>query len=284
MSCSLCPRLCRNNRFSGEEGFCLIGHESSCYKEYLHFGEEKILIPSHTVFLSGCNMRCVFCSDNKRVLSPEQGFPVSGSWIARRILKRHSEGSINVNFAGGEPCVNIYAVIDAVLNLCRNSSEGLFQSDHSEFKMLLNSNMYFNPFLVDILDGIIDGYIADLKFGNDECAFNIAQTAGYLETVVENMRKISEKGKSFIIIRHLALPGHLSCCTIPVMEIAAKEFGSSHFNLMLSYVPFQRSKEFPHFSRMLTEKERGDLKEIFYRMNFKKGMIDGIDACIATNH
>src|SRR5581483_9847229 len=79
-----------------------------------------------------------------------------------------------------------------------------------------NSNMHAGPETLDLLSGVVDAYIADLKHGNDACARAVARAPRYLETVVAAIERVSRE--TFTIVRHLVLPGHVECCTIPALE------------------------------------------------------------------
>ena len=60
-SCDVCAERCGVNRLTDERGHCGLGEDARVYKEYLHLGEEQCLVPSHTIYLTGCNFRCRFC-------------------------------------------------------------------------------------------------------------------------------------------------------------------------------------------------------------------------------
>jgi len=62
--CDLCPRLCGANRLDGERGICGADSQLEISSAHPHFGEERCLVGdggSGTVFLTHCNLKCVFC-------------------------------------------------------------------------------------------------------------------------------------------------------------------------------------------------------------------------------
>ena len=111
-ACDVCAEGCGVNRLTGERGHCGLGEQGRVYKEYLHLGEERSLLPSHTIYLSGCNLRCVFCSDLGPVTQPQShGVSVSPQALAQRIAERRGEGARNVNFVVGLPDVNVLYIL-----------------------------------------------------------------------------------------------------------------------------------------------------------------------------
>src|SRR3989339_942180 len=64
--CRLCPRECGINRSDKETGYCGAGEELMVSSSFPHFGEESPLVGRHgsgTIFLTHCNLRCVFCQN-----------------------------------------------------------------------------------------------------------------------------------------------------------------------------------------------------------------------------
>ena len=59
-SCELCEHKCKVNRIIGEKGFCKVGVYPYISSYFLHLGEERPLIPSGTIFFSGCTFRCAY--------------------------------------------------------------------------------------------------------------------------------------------------------------------------------------------------------------------------------
>ncbi|MBM4035745.1 MAG: radical SAM protein [Planctomycetes bacterium] len=108
--CRLCPRQCRANRAAGGLGFCGAGAEARRFMDYVHYGEEAELVPSHSVFLTGCNLRCLFCHTaiERRTLPAE---PLTAGRLRATVERGRREGARNVSFHGGEPTVNAPALL-----------------------------------------------------------------------------------------------------------------------------------------------------------------------------
>lgn len=62
-SCIFCERRCGNDRTKGEVGFCGVSDKPHISSQFIHVGEEAEIIPSYTIFFSGCTFECVFCQN-----------------------------------------------------------------------------------------------------------------------------------------------------------------------------------------------------------------------------
>ncbi len=244
--CRLCERACGANRSSGEPGHCgvTVPRISS---EFLHMGEEPDLVPSYTVFFSGCTFHCVFCQNWDISTHPESGDEIAPIEMARKIELRTDSNGIqhekakNVNWVGGEPTPNLPYVLE-VLNECK-----------ANLPQVWNSNMYMSEEAMELLHGIVDVYLTDFKFGNDECAKRLSQVPEYTRVVRRNHLRARENGE--MIIRHLVLPGHVECCTRPVLNWIAENLADVKVNVMSQYRPEFRAGNYPEIAHSLSMKE-----------------------------
>jgi len=251
-ACDLCERRCGVDRMAGETGFCLLGCESYCYRELLHFGEEIELVPSHTVYLSGCNLRCAFCSEAAYVETARQGLPADPERLAERILARRAEGARNVNFVGGEPTVNLLFILETLARL------------PERVPVVWNSNMLMTTEVLGILDGVADVYLGDLKFGNNDCAERIAGWHDYCSVVRRNF--LLARTRADVIVRHLVMPGHVECCTRPALEWLAGAMPGTRLSLLGAYCPPGRPVGDPHLDRRLDGAELASAQRLAERL------------------
>ena len=203
--CSICPRKCGCDRNSGEVGFCGVGQTSKLCKELVHYTEEPELVPTYSIYFSGCNMRCEYCSNAVMLCPRKIGETIDHKALAGRTDHALTNGSKTIFFLGGEPACSLRDVILTLANI------------QSPAPVVWNSNMYISPEAFELVLQISDVFLADLKFGCEKCALEVAKTPAYLENVQRNIKKAYDSGKR-IIIRHLALSGHFDCCTKPVLE------------------------------------------------------------------
>ena len=86
-----------------------------------------------------------------------------------------------------------------------------------------------------LLDGVVDVYVADLKFGNDTCARQIAGVDGYMQIVTRNLLQAAQGAR--LIVRHLLLPGHLECCYRPIVDWMCRHLPAVPLRIMTGYLP-----------------------------------------------
>lgn len=246
--CRFCERQCRVDRTRGETGFCGAGVQSRFFFEQTLWGEELPVIPSHEIFFCGCNLRCKYCYSWESVLDPSRGTPVTASDLAGLIDRRRLEGAANVNLIGGEPTVHLAAILEA-LKLTTTPAA-----------VVWNSNFLMSAETMKLLDGVVDLFLGDFRFGSDECAERLGGVSRYVEAAKRNF--LLAAGSADLIIRHLVVPGHVECCLRPVAEWVAANLPEAPFNLMFQYTPFFEALTDPRLSRQLTPDEEHRAAEI----------------------
>jgi len=117
-----------------------------------------------------------------------------------------------------------------------------------------NSNMYYSSEVARLLDGMVDVYLGDLRYGNDDCAWKYSDVKNYCPIVTRNFK--SAYTSSEILLHLLVIPNHIRCCTRPTIEWTRKNIPNVRFNLMFRYSPHYRAFEFPEINRALTVDER----------------------------
>jgi len=238
-SCIFCERRCGINRRKKEIGYCRCEAVSHYSAEFLHHGEEPELVPSHTIFFTGCNFSCVYCQNWEISTAPQSGISILPKELAGIITMRRAYGSRNVNFVTPTPHTHI---ILKILN-------GLAVN----IPVVWNSNMYYSEEIARLLEGVVDVYLGDFRYGNDECAKKYSNAPRYLSVVTRNFKLAYASGE--ILLRQLVLPGHLECCTRPIVEWTKENIPKVRFNLMFQYRPDYRAYEYPEISRGLTPDE-----------------------------
>jgi putative pyruvate formate lyase activating enzyme len=122
-----------------------------------------------------------------------------------------------------------------------------------------NSNMFMSRETMELLDGIVDVYLADFKYGNDKCAVRLSKVDRYLEVVSDNHLIASKQAD--LIVRHLLLPGHLECCTLPVLDWLAKNTPEAVVNLMDQYHPAHHALEYSELREGVSEESLGAARQ-----------------------
>ncbi|UCF11758.1 MAG: radical SAM protein [Thermoplasmatales archaeon] len=249
-NCILCERRCRIDR-KKTYGNCGV-KEARIASEFLHYGEENVLVPSYTVFFSGCTFHCVFCQ-NWDISQKDCGLYVKPKILATAINKRKNEGARNVNWVGGDPTSNL-AYILRVLKECKEN-----------IPQVWNSNMYCSEETMKLLHGIIDVYLTDFKYGNDECAKRLSKVDNYTKIVKRNHKIAYKHGE--IIIRHLVVPNHVKCCSEPILQWISKNVPEVAVNVMAQYKPEFHAFEYEDIARSLSTKEYMLVKNYANRQN-----------------
>lgn len=240
--CDLCPHHCHVNRNQGKTGFCGVADRTAVHWEGVLHGEEIELTASHEVFLSGCTMRCAFCYSHEHITRPMSGLPMAPQEIAGCVDQRRREGSLNLNLVGGEPTVHIPNLLKMLREI------------ESALPVIWNSNMYATPQAMALLDGVVDLFLGDIHFGNDDCARRLGLIPEYLPSVKAAFLAAAAS-QADVIIRHLVMPGHLECCARPAMEWAAQALPETPFHLMFQYVPDFRAARDPVLGRFVSPEE-----------------------------
>ncbi len=254
-SCELCERRCRADRASGARGSCGV-LEARVASHFMHHGEESPLVPSYTIFFAGCNFECVYCQNCDISTDPDAGRTFPADLMARRLenlsevgragfkvtlVREWGEKARNVNWVGGEPTPNLAYVLQ-VLNETR-----------SNLPQIWNSNMYMSEEAMELLDGTVDVFLADLKYGNGDCARKYSNVDDYFRVATRN-HKLGAKHAD-LLVRHLMLPGHLECCTLPVLDWLAKNVPNATVNIMDQYRPMHRAHEHPELMARVSHEE-----------------------------
>jgi len=244
--CCFCERRCgvdRNTRF----GFCGVGRSSYVASAFLHTGEEAPLVPSGTIFFSGCNLRCAHCQNFDISTHPHAGSRVSESELAAIADELASQGAKNINYVGGDPTPNLHTILSSLKHQEHNITQ------------LWNSNMYLTPEAMELLLDVVDFWLPDLKYFSDACAKRISEAESYTNVVTRNIQTAYERGTKEMIIRILVLPNHLECCVFPSLDWIAEKVPEALVNLMAQYHPtwqVSRNPEtFPDIARRVSREE-----------------------------
>ena len=234
--CEFCERRCGVNR-PAQVGNCKV-QEPRVVSEFAHYGEEPVLVPSHTIFFTGCNFHCIYCQnwDISQIIT---GRFIPPRELAKIIEYRHLR---NMNFVGGDPTPNLNYILE-VLKEC-----------DAQIPVVWNSNMYLTEESMQLLDGVVDLYLTDFKYGNNECAEELSKVKNYVEITSRN-HLLAEKNAD-LIIRHLVLPTHLECCTYPVLKWIFQNLKDPAVNVMFQYHPDFNAMENLRIDRLLTYEEK----------------------------
>ncbi|MGD0336923.1 MAG: radical SAM protein [Candidatus Omnitrophota bacterium] len=274
-SCSICPRKCKVNRLKNETGFCKTPLLPKVCSFLPHHGEEPPISGSKgsgTIFFSNCNMGCVYCQ-NYEFSQLGQGREVDFEELAGFMLDLQGLGCHNINFV-----TPTHIMPQILKSLILAVEKGL------NIPLVYNSSGYELPEMIALLDGIIDIYLPDMRYSDNELAKKYSCAPGYPEynrrSIKEMHRQvgraqIDNEGliKRGLIIRHLVLPNDIAG-TDSIMKFIAEEISSqTYISLMSQYLPYHKAHEFPGISRRLTEKEYTQARQAMSQWGLSCGWI-----------
>ena len=253
--CDLCARYCHVNRRETLRGVvCRTGERALVYSHGPHHGEEDVLRGSRgsgTVFFSWCNLRCIYCQ-NWEISWKGQGHEVSAEELAAIMLDLQNQGCHNVNFVS--PSHVVAQIIEAVAIA---AEQGL------RLPLVYNSGGYDSLAALRLLDGIIDVYMPDMKYGDSDLAKRYSHIKDYVQfnrAAVREMHhqvgdlQINEDGLAIrgLLVRHLVLP-HGIAGTDQVLQFLARDISpNTYVNLMDQYRPCYWAGNYPELDRPIT--------------------------------
>jgi putative pyruvate formate lyase activating enzyme len=243
--CNICPRDCKVNRLEGETGYCKADAKLVVSSAQPHFWEEAILVGlggSGTVFLSNCNLRCVYCQ-NFDISHRGSGESMTEEQLAESMLWLQRIGCHNINLV--TPTHYTPQLIKSIAIAAR---KGL------RLPIVYNCSGYESVETLKLLDGIIDIYMPDMKYGKIESAKLYSDAPDYFEinkiAVKEMHRQVGDLVIEHdiawhgLLIRHLILPND-AAGSLNVFEFIANEISkNSYVNIMFQYRPLYYAKEY----------------------------------------
>jgi len=256
-NCRVCPHGCGVNRLAGDAGRCRTSRQAALSSYGAHFGEERPLVGSGgsgTIFFANCNLNCLFCQ-NYCTSHLGEGSDVSREQLAEVMLSLQSSGCHNINLVS--PSHVVPQVLEA-LELAAGSGLHL--------PLVYNSGGYDSVETLRILDGIIDIYMPDMKYDDDEIADRLSGCKGYPHynrAAVKEMHRqvgdleMDEQGvaRRGLLVRHLVLPQGLAGTRGIVDYISRDISGDTYVNVMAQYHPCYRAFEVPGLERRVSYAE-----------------------------
>ncbi len=221
--CRFCAHDCGINRLVGETGPCHAGPSARFFSAQTEVSDELELIPTFAIALSGCDLRCDFCITGASSWNPRAGQEFEAKSMAMRAKNALREGANSIMILGGEPTIHLPDVLELVSHLPDTA------------KLIYKTNAHGSAQARELIAGLFDVYLADFKFGNDDCAQRLAKIPNYTHVVRENLLWAARDGE--LIVRHLLMPGHLECCWRPVAEWLAAELPGTKINLRTGFWP-----------------------------------------------
>jgi putative pyruvate formate lyase activating enzyme len=257
--CESCPRRCGANRLSGEVGFCRVDAGIPVAHVGLHFGEEPPISGvrgSGTIFLAGCNLRCVFCQNSQisQETPPARFRRLAPADLAMEMRRLQDRGAHNINFVS--PSHMVFQMAEAI-RLARQA--GLV------IPVIYNSNGYDSVAALRRIRGLVDIYLPDLKYLDNALGKNFSGVDDYADVVPGVLREMLDQVGSLVLdaegiavrgvlVRHLVLPGCLDNSR-RCLDFLAKLAADIPVSIMAQYAPRYRAGAYPEIDRRLSQAE-----------------------------
>jgi putative pyruvate formate lyase activating enzyme len=270
--CNLCPHDCHVDRLrSSRAAVCRTGARAVVASFGPHFGEESCLAGRHgsgTIFFSWCNLRCQFCQ-NSDISQLGAGREVEPEEIAGMMLALQERGCHNINFV--TPSHVVPQILAAVAIA---AARGL------TIPLVYNTGGYDALVSLQLLDGVVDIYMPDMKYADEAVARRYSKVRNYPainQAAVKEMHRqvgdlvcdddgIARRG---LLVRHLVLPEGIAG-TADIVRFLANDISPDTFlNVMEQYRPCFRAQDIPDLNRPITRNE--------YREALRLAEVAGLD-------
>ena len=282
--CTLCPRECGADRFTGADGQCLTDAGLNISSICIHRGEEPAISGTSgicNIFFSGCNLRCIYCQNYEISWQGSGGGYFTGNLenVLEKIETLLSGGVRAVGFVSPS---HVVPQVKSIITGLR--SRGLYPVT------VYNTNSYDKVETLRSLSGMIDVYLPDLKYITPKIAAAYSGANDYPEIALKAIKEMYfQKGSALItdetgaaengiLLRHLVLPGHIEE-SINVLRMIADEISTGiHISLMSQYHPTDQIRNHPKLDRTLYKSEYELVVKEMERLGFRNGWVQDMDS------
>ncbi|MDY6847235.1 MAG: radical SAM protein [Chloroflexota bacterium] len=271
-NCDVCPLECGVNRLAGELGLCKTGEFAQVSSYFAHLGEEGPISGSRgsgTIFFNHCNLNCVYCQ-NADISQVALGREVTPADLAKILLNLQTRGCHNINFVSPS---HIVPQILAGVYLAAQS--GL------QLPLVYNTGGYDSLGMLSMLDGVVDIYMPDMKYGDEPTARKYSRVKNYptinQQAVLEMQHQVGDltlddQGIAYrgLLVRHLVLPNNLAGSEAILRFLAEKISKQVYVNIMAQYHPAHLAGDYPELNRRIRPKEYKAVVAIARRLGLNR--------------
>ena len=275
--CDLCPHECKINR-ENQIGRCKATDKVKIALSSLHFFEEPCISGkngSGTIFFSNCNLRCAFCQNHK-ISHEGYGVEVSVERLAEIMIEQQKNNANNINLVS--PTIYAYQIKQAII---------LAKQNGLKIPIVYNSSGYEKVETLKELEGLIDIYLPDFKYSNNEIALKYSGIKNYydicLPAIKEMYRqvgtpKLNENGiiEKGLIIRHLILPNNIENTKRVIDSIKLNFSNDIYVSIMAQYFPTYKAKEIPEINRKISKEEYEEIENYIFEKNIENGYMQDL--------
>jgi len=281
-SCRVCPKDCGNNRLNDEIAACYSGRLPIVSSYTAHFGEEPVLSGTGgagNIFFGNCNLRCVYCQNYQisQTWKTQKKNEITHERLAEMMLELQAKGCHNIGFVS--PTHFAPQMARAILIA---ADKGL------HLPIVYNTNAYDSVEVLKLLDGIVDIYLPDLKYAENDAGFQYSKVRDYTtfarSAIKEMFRQtgdeliFDENGllKRGLVIRLLVLPNDLAGIAENLKWIKEELSPKVAISLMAQYYATNKAATDDRYillSRRISEREWYSAVEILEDLEMEQGFM-----------
>lgn len=283
-SCTICPRDCRVNRLNDEIAACYSGYHPIVSSYVPHFGEEPVLCGTNgagNIFFGNCNLRCVYC----------QNYQISQHWrtarkdevtiprLAEIMLELQTKGCHNIGLVS--PTHFVPQIVNAIW---------LAVPMGLRLPIVYNTNAYDAVEVLRLLDGIIDLYLPDIKYSEDEMGWTYSKVKAYVRharaAITEMHRQVGDTlvlgddglARRGLIIRHLVLPNDIAGSR-ESLQFIRDELGTGvSLSIMSQYYPTNKATDFVLLDRKIRPMEYVRVMALLEQFGLEEGWVQDFES------
>lgn len=237
--CNLCPKNCQVNRYE-EVGYCGAGSKIKIALVSLHPYEEPFLSGnrgSGTIFFSYCNVKCIFCQNKK--IRDGFGKEITIKRFSEILLEQQERGAHNINLVTPTHYVPLIKK-----GIVKAKKEGL------AIPIIYNTSSYEKVSTIKMMNGLVDIYLADLKYYDNKYGEKYSHVSNYFEVATKAIDEmVRQTGKCMIknnllqkgvVVRILLLPGLLEDSKKILSYLYDKYQDDIYISIMNQYTPLEK--------------------------------------------
>jgi len=275
--CICCPNECKVNRLDGQTSLCFSTDKPIVSSYTLHFGEEPLISGNRgagNIFFGNCNLKCVYCQNYLISQNPqtEKNNEISVDQLSEIMLGLQSRKSHNIGLVS--PTHFAAPIIHAIFLA---SKKGL------NIPIIYNSNGYDSVQTLKLFDDIIDIYLPDFKYGDDETAKIYSKAKNYFEVTKSAIKEMyNQVGSELVIennvlmrgliIRHLILPNGLAD-TERIFRFISELDKKIHISLMSQYYPTNNAHKYELINRTISYIEYQKAIDLLEKYELENGWV-----------
>lgn len=284
--CTVCPKDCLNNRLNNEIAACYSGRLPIVSSYTPHFGEEPPLVGTKgagNIFFGNCNLRCVYCQNYQISQTHKQQLKneVTHERLAEMMLELQSRGCHNINFVSPThfaPQMARSILVAAQKGLC--------------VPVVYNTNAYDSVEVLQLLDRVVDVYLPDLKYADDESGYLYSKVSGYKEFSRAALREMYRQTgdelvfdddgllKRGLVVRLLVLPNDIGSIAESIEWIRDELSPRVAISLMAQYYPTHQAETNQRYmllSRRIRESEWMKATAALEKLGMTEGWVQEFD-------